>query len=138
LLSAVTVGKAAGTLEMNSGSLHRFLAEAVWYPTALWPSDKLQWSPIDTNRAVAKLTHAGVSVSLEFRFNEAGEVTGIYTPARWGKFGRGYQQAAWEGHFRGYRRHGGIAVPTYGDVGWYVNGEWRSVWEGTITGFETC
>ena len=32
-LSAFTVGGDAGTPEMNSGSLHRFLAEAVWYPT---------------------------------------------------------------------------------------------------------
>src|SRR5688572_7450692 len=35
LLSAFAVSAAAATPEMNSGSLHRYLAEAVWYPTAL-------------------------------------------------------------------------------------------------------
>ena len=38
LLSVFTVSADAGTPEMNSGSLHRYLAEAVWYPTALLPS----------------------------------------------------------------------------------------------------
>jgi hypothetical protein len=141
LLSAVTVGKAAGTTAMNSGSLHRFLAEAVWYPTALLPSNQLQWSPIDENRALATLTDHGVSVSLEFRFAPTGEVLGIYTPARWGKFGSGYRQAPWEGRFRDYQQRDGIFVPTQGEVAWYVRDKWRTVWQGTITAFQavrTC
>ena len=38
LLSAFTVSSDSGTPEMNAGSLHRYLAEAVWYPVALLPS----------------------------------------------------------------------------------------------------
>ena len=132
-LSAFTVAAAGGNLEMNSGALHRFLAEAVWYPTALLPSAKLRWSAIDDDTALATLTDNGVTVSLEFRFNAAGEVAGIYTPARWGTFDGGYQQVPWEGHFRNYVNRGGIVVPSEGEVGWYVDGKWRSVWKGTIT-----
>jgi hypothetical protein len=43
-LSAFIVSADAGTPEMNSGSLHRYLAEAVWYPSALLPSRKLRWT----------------------------------------------------------------------------------------------
>jgi hypothetical protein len=136
VLSAFTVSAAAGTPEMNSGSLHRLLAEAVWYPTALLPSPKLRWSPMDENTALATLTDHGVSVSLEFRFADTGEITGIYTPARWGTFGGGYQQRPWEGHFRNYQARGGIRVPTEGDVGWYFENEWHPVWRRTITSFE--
>jgi hypothetical protein len=136
LLSAFTVGADADTPEMNSGSLHRYLAEAVWYPTALLPGSTLKWTEIDGSRALATLTDHGVSVSLEFRFAKSGEVTGIYTPARWGSFADGYRQAPWEGHFRDYRERDGIVVPTQGDVGWYVDGEWRAVWKGSITGFQ--
>ena len=136
LLSAIRVSAAAHTPEMNSGSLHRYLAEAVWYPTALWPSRQLQWIAIDGTRALATLTNQGVSVSLEFRFGESGEVTGIYTPARWGTFPEGYRQAPWEGHFRNYRQHGGLMVPADGDVGWYVDGKWRTVWTGAVVTFE--
>ena len=133
LLSAFTVAAAGGNLEMNSGALHRYLAEAVWYPTALLPSAKLRWSAIDDNTALATLTDNGVTVSLEFRFNIAGEVAGIYTPARWGTFDGGYKQVPWEGHFRKYVNRGGIVVPSEGEVGWYLEDKWRSVWKGTIT-----
>lgn len=90
-LSAFTIAADGGNLEMNSGALHRYLAEAVWYPTALLPSAKLRWSAIDDNTALATLTDNGVSVSLEFRFNSAGEVASIFTPGRWGKFDGGYK-----------------------------------------------
>jgi hypothetical protein len=40
LVSAFPVSAATGGLEMNSGSLHRYLAEAVWYPSALLPSSQ--------------------------------------------------------------------------------------------------
>jgi hypothetical protein len=79
---------------MKSGSLHRNLA--VWYPTALLPSSQLQWTHIDPTKALATLTNDHVSVSLEFRFADSGEVTGIYTPARWGTFAGGYRQVPWE------------------------------------------
>jgi hypothetical protein len=137
LFSAFTVSSDAGSPHINSGALHRFLAEAVWYPTALLPSSKLQWSGIDATRAVASLTEHGVSVSLEFRFAETGEVTGIYTPARWGIFSNGYEQRPWEGHFRNYEQRAGAWIPREGEVGWYVDDQWCSVWKGTVVAFDT-
>jgi hypothetical protein len=121
---------------MNSGSLHRYLAEAVWYPTALLPSRTLKWTAIDATASLATLAYRDVSVSLEFRFAPTGEVTGIYTPARWGMFSGRYSQVPWEGHFRDYRDRDGVVVPTEGDVGRYVDDEWRAVWKGTVTAFE--
>jgi hypothetical protein len=136
LMSAFTVSAATGGLEMNSGSLHRYLAEAVWYPSALLPSSQLQWTHIDATKALATLTNDRVSVSLEFRFANSGEVTGIYTPARWGTFEGGYRQVPWEGHFREYRERDGVLVPTHGEVGWYIGGEWRAVWKGTVAAYQ--
>jgi hypothetical protein len=137
LLSAYTVSADTDTPEMNSGSLHRYLAEAVWYPTALLPSPTLRWTEIDATRSLATLTSHGVTVSLEFRFAETGEVTGIHTSGRWGTFPGGYRQIPWEGHFREYRNRDGVFVPTEGDVGWYVDKEWRAVWKGRIIAFES-
>lgn len=134
LLSAIPLKKAGGNMEMNSGSLHRFLAEAVWYPTALLPSTNLRWEEIDEWRALATLAHGPLSVSLEFRFNEDDEVASIYTPGRWGSFDGGYKQVAWEGRFRKYAKFDGVLVPTEGEVGWFVNGDWRAVWRGSIVG----
>lgn len=132
LLSAIPIGSASGNMEMNSGSLHRFLAEAVWYPTALLPSASLRWDAIDDSRACATLTQGAVTVSLEFRFNSANEVSSIYTPGRWGSFDGGYKQVPWEGRFGDYAKNGGVRVPTRGEVGWYFGGEWLAVWRGYV------
>jgi hypothetical protein len=119
--------------ELAAGALHRFLAEAVWYPTALVPGPRLGWRPIAGDRAIATLTDAAISVSLEFRFDDDGNVGGIYTPARWGRFGGRYREAGWEGRFREYAELGGMLVPRRGEVGWYAGERWNAVWRGEVT-----
>ena len=133
LMSAFVVGGDEGTPEMNLGSLHRYLAEAVWYPTALLPSETLRWTPISDNRALATLKSGGLEVSLEFKFGPSGEVESIYTPGRWGTFDGGYRKVPWEGHFARYQLQHGVRVPMEGDVGWYLEGVWQAVWKGTVT-----
>ena len=133
LLSAVPFASEVGTPELNSGALHRYLAEAVWYPTALLPQSGVVWSPLDDASALATLTSNGTTVSLEFRFSDVGEVTGIFTPARFGRFEGQYRQVPWEGHFREYRAQAGMRIPLYGEVGWYADGTLELVWKGNIT-----
>lgn len=126
------IQKSEGGVEMNSRSLHRYLAEAVWYPTALLPQNGIKWTPISDESALATLTHAETTVSLEFRFNEQGEVVGIFTPARWGTFGKGFKQTPWQGYFSDYYSVGGFKIPRHGEVGWFDSGHWVSVWQGEI------
>lgn len=132
LLSAFALASETGAPELNSGALHRYLAEAVWYPTALLPQSGVVWAPIDNRAAMATLTHDGTSVSLEFRFNEVGEVTGIYSPGRFSRIDGGYKQVPWEGHFQGYHVQSGMRVPLHGEVGWYENGALQLVWKGSV------
>lgn len=133
LWSAIKLGADADKPELNEGALHRYLAEAVWYPTALFPSEHLTWSPIDERKALATLTSHGTSVSLEFHFNREGEVAAIYAPQRWMKSGRKYVQMPWEGHFFGYWECSGMLIPAAGEVGWHVDGKWQAVWKGRVT-----
>ncbi|MCF7821656.1 MAG: hypothetical protein K9M17_04360 [Mariprofundaceae bacterium] len=132
LLSAFAVASESDLPELNSGALHRYLAEAVWYPTALLPQSGVRWTPIDDGAALATLTDRGTTVSLEFRFNSAGEVTGVYSPGRFGNFDGEYRQAAWEGYMRNYEVQSGMRVPAYGEVGWYDAGTWQAVWKGDL------
>ena len=132
LLSAFTVVSEAGASELNSGALHRCLAEAVWFPTALLPQSGVVWTPIDNLTALATLTGSGTTVSLEYRFNDVGEVMGIYSPGRFGSFDGGYKQVPWEGRFRDYQVLAGMRVPLYGEVGWYVDGTLQIVWKGDL------
>ena len=50
--------------ELDAGALQRFLAEAVWFPTALLPRENLKWDPIDDHRARATLSDRGSASSL--------------------------------------------------------------------------
>ena len=121
----------SGGHELNSGSLHRYLAEGVWYPTALLPPSVV-WSSIDGGAAQATLKDRGTIVALEFRFNDMGEVTSIYAPRRFGRFDGGYMQVPWEVHIRDYEVRSGVRVPTYGEVGWYEDGVCETVWKGNL------
>ena len=132
LLGALTAVQTENIAELNAGALHRYLAEAVWYPTALLPQAGVQWTALNDNAAIASLTDNGVTVSLEFRFNDIGEVTGIYTDGRFGQFDGGHRQTPWQGEFRNYQLVDGMRVPRYGEVGWFIDGKLELVWKGEI------
>ncbi len=132
LLSLLPLASATDVPELNSGALHRYLAEAVWYPTALLPRAKVRWHEISEEAAQATLTEHDLTVSLEFRFNRNGEVTGIYSPGRYGRFGNRYIQVPWEGHFSNYQMVNGIRIPMQGEVGWYHEGNLELVWKAKI------
>lgn len=132
VMSAMASTAEAAAPELNSGALHRYLAEAVWYPSALLPQAGVRWSPISEHAAMATLEDRGTTVELEFRFDEAGDVVAIYSPGRWGRFDGGYRQVAWEGHFKDHRVVDGVRVPGYGEVGWYEGKTWQPVWRGRL------
>lgn len=132
LLSVIPLGAQSGGPELNAGALHRYLAESVWFPTALLPQSGVTWSGIDERSALARLGDGPTTVSLEFRFNDADEVCAIYSPGRWAKAGKSFERLPWEGHFDDYREHSGMRIPFYGEVGWYVDGQLELVWKGHI------
>jgi hypothetical protein len=130
--SALAVDGQGGNMEMNAGALQRYLAEGPWYPTALLPAAGVRWTAIDDTRALATLSDAGITVSLEFRFNSEGEIVGVYTPGRWRTVGGGYVLTPWEGRFDSYQQIAGMRVPTGGEVGWIDGERWQAVWKGQI------
>lgn len=132
LVSSFTIAEDGDHHKLNSAALHRFLAEAVWYPTALLPGEGVKWKALDRNRAIASLTDSGITVSLEFRFNEAGEVTGIYTPGRYGRFDGEYIKKPWEGRFSRYKEIQGMKIPMNGEVGWHLQDGFWLFWKGKI------
>ena len=136
LMSVLRVAGETGTPELNSGALHRYLAEAVWYPAALLPSERLTWSAIDEFTALATLKEGAIEVALEFRFADDGEVESVFTPARWGTFDGEYRQKPWEGHFSNYRQVDGVLMPMRGEAGWYTEARLDIVWRGEVDSVE--
>lgn len=118
LLSTFTVMKAEAGPELDSGELMRYLAEAVWYPTALLPSDHIQWTAIDDYSALVTLTDGDQSVSMTYYFNERYEVERVYTDQRYRKVDDSYVKTPWTGYFSDYRDINGIRIPFKAKVEW--------------------
>jgi hypothetical protein len=119
--------------ELNAGALHRFLAEAVWFPTALLPSAGVTWTAIDDSRAMATLSDAGTTVSLDFTFATTGEVTGVFTPGRYRAVeNEQFVRTPWGSRCSAYAERGGMRIPTECEVFWQIDGDIQPYWRGRI------
>jgi hypothetical protein len=121
-----------GGRELGSGALHRFLAEAVWLPTALLPGGPVSWKAVDDSTAIATLTDGDLAVSLEFRFNDRGEVLEVFTPERYRDVNGTGVPTPWRGRFRNYADVDGFRVPMEGEVEWQLPEGRLVYWRGRI------
>jgi hypothetical protein len=60
---------------------------------------------------------SGIIVSLEFHFNEIGEVTEIHGD-RYRSVGDSFSRDEWVGYCRDYREVDGMMIPHYVDITW--------------------
>ena len=131
LFGLLPVASAGDAPELRAGALQRYLAESVWFPTALLPSDRLGWSAIDASHARATLKDGEVAVSLDFEFGLGGEIVGASTPSRPRALGKGrYEYRNWGGRYQRYEERGGMRVPLESDVYWVVNGKEQPYYRG--------
>jgi hypothetical protein len=129
----ISVADAADTTQLQEGALQRYLAESVWFPTALLPRNNLRWTPIDDTHARATLTDGATSVSLDFEFGPSGEILGCSTPQRWrAAAGRGgaFEAMPWGGRYGKYEERGGMRVPMEAEVYWLVQGREQPYYRG--------
>lgn len=133
LLGLVTIANIRGTLEAAQGELMRYLAEAVWYPTALLPSQGVRWEAIDNTSAKATLADGAVTVSLVFRFDAEGTIRSVWSPARHRTANGVLVATPWQGRFWRYEVRGGMRIPLEGEVSWELpEGLWP-YWRGRAT-----
>jgi hypothetical protein len=114
LFSGITIANSRGN-ETDQGAMIRWLGEAVWYPTALLPSDNIRWEEIDNKSAKAFFTDKGRTVVGIFHFNEKGEVTSFTADRFMGK-----SLEKFEGRCQDYKLFGGMKVPSLVDATWHL------------------
>lgn len=136
LLGLVTVADVRGTPEAAKGELVRYLAETMWYPTALLPGHGVSWEPIDDRSARATLSDGGVSVSLEFRFGEDGLLESTFTSSRPRIVGDQVIEQAWGGRCWAYEMRDGIRIPVEAEAAWFEPSGPKPYWRGRMTGME--
>lgn len=113
--SMKTVADARGP-EIDQGSLLRYLAEAVWYPTFAL-SKYVTWDEVDPHSARATMSYKGVTASGVFKFNDRGEVTSFEAERYMERQGN-YSLAIWSVLMTDYKEFDGILAPSRGEVVW--------------------
>jgi len=132
LMSLFTVIDTQSASELDEGALQRYLAEAVWFPTALLPSEGVSWRAIDDHRAQATLTDTGVTASLEFTFNDIGEIVSVFTPKRYREVSGTYEATPWTGRYADYIDVESYRIPTKAEVEWQLKEQVYPYWKATL------
>ena len=133
ILGLFTVADVSGGGEIARGEFMRFFAEAAWYPTALLPSQGVRWEAVDDRSANATIVDGPLTLTLLFRFNDAGLIGSFRAEARGAMDGKEMVMVPWEGSWSNYRTRDGMTVPFTGEVGW-VRPEGRKLYFlGTVT-----
>ncbi|WP_435157447.1 DUF6920 family protein [Haladaptatus sp. DFWS20] len=130
VMSTVPVAKAGPNPKMNSGELLRYLAESVWFPTALLPSQGVKWEAIGQQSARATIEDAGANASLVFHFNDQNEVEKVHTDHRYRQEDRSYQP--WTGYFDNYQVRNGLRIPLDAEVEWNLPNKDVTYWRASI------
>lgn len=132
LLSLVPIINTSNKKALNEAALQRYLAEAVWFPTALLPSQGVRWSEIDERSAKATITDHGIRVSMEYTFNEKGEIVSVYTPRRYRGTDGKYIPTPWRGRLSNYTKADGFLIPSYAEAAWLLGEDTYTYWRADI------
>ena len=118
MLGLFTVADMGGGGEMARGEFMRFFAETPWYPTALLPSQGVQWAAVDGTSAKATIADGSVTLTLLFHFNDAGLIDSVRAEARGGMVGKEMVMRPWECGLSNYQVRDGMTVPISGEAAW--------------------
>ena len=132
LFGLFTVMESPDSAELAQGELLRFLAEAPWYPTALLPSQTVNWAPIDAASAQLTLVDGELSVSLAVHFGKDGLIESVHSDGRYRDTDGTQIPTPWEGRFWNYQERDGMLIPLDGEVAWLLPGGRRPYWRGHI------
>ena len=74
-----------------------------------------------------------LTLTLLFRFNDAGLIDSFRAEARGGMVGKEMVMAPWEGNWSNYQARDGMTVPFTGEVAWMRPEGRRAYFVGTVT-----
>ena len=118
LLGLFTVADAHGGGELARGEFMRWFAEAAWYPTALLPTQSVRWQAVDNASANASIVDGQLTLTLLFKFNEAGLIASVHAEARGAGVGKDMVMLPWDCSLSDYQPQDGMLIPMTGEAAW--------------------
>jgi hypothetical protein len=100
--------------QYNQGEILRWLGESVLYPTNLLPSERLQWSAIDSKTAKLTFNYKQLSLFFFMTFNDMGEITQMETK----RFMDDKNLETWVIKLADYKEMNRVIVPSVFEVLW--------------------
>jgi hypothetical protein len=116
LLSLINVVKEGGNEKMNTGTMIRYLAEMIWFPTAAI-SPFIRWEEIDSTSARAVMDHKGTTVSATFYYQADGDVKRIEADRYFGG-GDDAKKEKWVVDVTGVKVMNGVRIAYKNNVTW--------------------
>jgi hypothetical protein len=121
LLSLVPLAGGVGP-ETNLASLQRWISEAVWLPTALWPRKKVKWSSQGPKQAKVVVSDGKLQAEGVFTFGEDGLPQSFLCQGRFRDLPSGMTKQPWSTRYADYHRVKGYLVPTSSEAAWLPEG----------------
>lgn len=119
---------------IDEGTLQRFLAEMVWFPSAAL-REYVRWEPSGDHGARAIMQFAGVSAACDYAFDEEGRVSRV-SAQRYLGGGANAKRETWTVPVRAYGTFDGVLVPSEGSVVWKLPTGDFDYFDWQITGIE--
>jgi hypothetical protein len=117
--------------ELLEAALQRYLSEAVWFPTALLPSQGVVWTAIDDSSARVSLTVGATTVSADFHFGADGLASGV-TANRYREEDGKLVRWPWSVTLSRYEERRHVLVPIKGEVAWQLPQGRLPYWRGSV------
>jgi hypothetical protein len=103
-------------VEIDQGTLLRYLGEMVWFPTAFL-GENITWQAVDDHCANLTLSDGGQTVSAQMRFDAAGRPVN-FNALRYGDFEGEYSLQSWSVPMILFEERSGLNIPVRGMVTW--------------------
>jgi hypothetical protein len=134
ILGLIPVVNMPDSAELQQGEFMRYFMEALWYPTALLPSQGVRWQAVDNRSAHATLTDGVITLTLTFRFKDDDGLIDFARAESRGRLVNGVPSGApWEGRFWNYALRDGMQVPLEGEVAWVMPDGLKPYYRGKLT-----
>jgi hypothetical protein len=133
VMGAFPLTNLRGTPELAQGEFMRFVAESVWYPTRMLPSQGATWQAVDNTSARLTMQDGTQLSTLLVSFGPDAMITSMKADSRGRTINDAIVMMPWQVRVGSYGSREGMQIPLRGEVEWLTPEGAKPYWRGHIT-----
>jgi hypothetical protein len=126
------IASVKGGAAVAKGEVMRYLVELAWAPDAILCNPLLAWTVVDRRILRVSAGYGQARGEVELQIDESGRIAGVLAKDRPRKEASGFVERPWRRRFFDYREHQGRWLPFAGEVGWVLEGQTFTAWQGIL------